>query len=205
VVAIVAATPDASAPDASPPPDASPADAAAAPITDARAASPWASRLDEARGLVDDRDPDAALSTIATLVRAWPDARNDPEVARVAIGVLADADGNLRIDRMLRAIGSGPTVVDALAGAMVGDGTWYQRHHARWALERAGHRDRADDVGMSIADFVHAGSCRETHRADAELTGLDDARVASLREALADPTDARFATQRACLAEPAPR
>jgi hypothetical protein len=133
-------------------------------------------------------------------VRAWPDARNDPEVARVAIGVLADADGNLRIDRMLRAVGKGPAVVDALADAMVGDGTWYQRHHARWALERAGHRDRADDAGMAIADLVHAGSCREARRADGELDGLTDPRVAALRQAIADPSDARFATQRACLA-----
>ena len=203
VIAIDAAPPDATAVapiDAAAPIDASAPIDAAPPPPDARAAAPWAGRLDDARGLVDDRDPDAALAAIAALVRAWPDARNDPEVARVAIGVLADADGNLRIDRLLRAIGSGPTVADALAEAMVGDGTWYERHHARWALERAGHRDRADDVGMAIADLVHAGSCREARRADGELDGLTDPRVAALRQAIADAADARFAMQRACLA-----
>jgi hypothetical protein len=87
-------------------------------------------------------------------------------------------------------------VIDALATAMVGDGTWYERHHARWALERAGHRDRADDVGMAIADYAHAATCRETRRAADELKGTGDPRVAALAG------DPRYAMQRACLQKP---
>jgi hypothetical protein len=172
----------------------------AAPI-DAAAARPWAAALDAARAALDRGQPAAALRALAAAARQWPDARTDPDVLRAAVATLADPDGDAQIEPLLRDLGRDPPVIDALAAAMVGPGTWYQRHHARFALERADRLDRADDVGMWLADLEHATSCREVRRARNELGERRDPRITALLDAIADPHDQAHAMQRACLAE----
>lgn len=144
----------------------------------------WATELAQAHELLARRDYRGTLRATTALVRTHPEARGDREVARVAVGTLAAPYGDVFIATLLRDFGAEPPLVDTLADAVTSADAWYTRHHAWLALQRAKHGDRADRVGMWIADLERAASCSEERRARATLRGSRDPRAA---EALATP------------------
>jgi Protein kinase domain len=168
-------------------------------VADARAAPPWSAALADARARIGHGDHHGAMRAIAAAARTWPEARGDREVLDAALATLAAPDGDQHIPLLLRDLG-GPALIDALSAAVTGAAPWYERHHAWFALQQAGHLDRADRVGMWIVDFERADSCKATQRARASMEGSRDPRVLALLAALADGKDPRYATQRACLA-----
>ncbi|HTJ43516.1 MAG TPA: serine/threonine-protein kinase [Kofleriaceae bacterium] len=105
------------------------------------------------------------------------DAADDPTM-RAVKEALSGPDGDQQIDALVKKIDE-PILIDALVAATTADGTWYLRHHARFALQRLHHLERADDVAMWIADLAQATTCFEIKRARSELADSRDPRAAA--------------------------